>query len=77
MPAFYVVADHNQPAAYVRDSASGRLRSTVRLPAGTDPKLTQVTTGGDNRAFVMALFSLARGTRFYELRITAAGNQPG
>jgi hypothetical protein len=77
MPPFYVVADHNQPAAYVRDSATGRLRSTVWLPAGTDPKLTQVTVAGDDRTFVLALFSLARGTRFYALRITASGQSAG
>ena len=74
MPPFYVVADHNQPAAYIRDSASGRLLSAVRLPAGTDPKLTQVTAAGDDRTFVLALFSLARGTRFYALRINGGGS---
>ena len=73
MPPFYVVADHNQPAAYIRDSAAGRLLSTVALPAGTDPKLTQLTAAGDDRTFVLALFSLARGTRFYALRITDSG----
>jgi hypothetical protein len=77
MPPFYVVANHFQLAAYVRDSATGRLLSTVRLPAGTDPKLTQVTAAGDDRTFVLALFSLARGTRFYELRITASGQSAG
>jgi hypothetical protein len=77
MPPFYVVANHNQPAAYVRDSATGRLRSTIRLPAGTDPKLTQVTAAGDDRTFVLALFSLARGTRFYTLRITDGGQSAG
>lgn len=77
MPPFYVVADHNQPAAYVRDSATGRLRATVRLPAGTDPKLTQVTAAGDDQTFVLALFSLARGTRFYALRITDGGRSAG
>ena len=77
MPPFYVVADHDQLAAYVRDSASGRLLSTVRLPAGTDPKLTQVTAAGDDRTFVLALFSLARGTRFYALRITDGGRSAG
>ncbi len=77
MPPFYVVANHDQPAAYVRDSGTGRLRSTVRLPAGTDPKLTQVTVAGDDRTFVLALFSLARGTRFYALRITASGQPAG
>ena len=74
--AFYVVADHGQPAAYVRDSATGRLLSTVPLPAGIDPKLTQVTAAGDDRTFVLA-FSLSRGTRFYELRITASGQSAG
>ena len=77
MPPFYVVADHNQPAAYVRDSAAGRLLSTVALPAGTDPKLTQVTAAGDDRTFVLALFSLARGTRFYVLRIADGGRSAG
>ena len=77
MPPFYVVADHNQRAAYVRDSAAGRLLSTVALPAGTDPKLTQVTAAGDDGRFVLALFSLARGTRFYALRITDGGRSAG
>ncbi len=77
MPRFYVVADHNQPVAAVRDSATGQPVSTVRLPAGTDPKLTQVTAAQDGRTFVLALFSPARGTRFYELRITVAGQSAG
>ncbi len=74
MPPFYVVADLGRPVADVRDSATGRLLSAVRLPAGTDPKLTQVTAARDDRTFVLALFSLTRGTRFYELRITASGH---
>jgi len=77
MPPFYVVAAHNQPAAYVRDSATGQLRGTARLPAGTDPKLTQVTAAGDDRDFVLALFSPTRGTRFYALRITGTGRSAG
>jgi hypothetical protein len=77
MRPFYVVTDHFRLAAYVRDSATGRLLSTVVLPAGTDPKLTQISAAGDNRAFVLALFSLAHGTRFYELRITASGQSAG
>jgi hypothetical protein len=40
---------------------------------GTDPKLTQVTAAGDDRTFVLALFSLARGTRFYSLQIADGG----
>ena len=77
MPPFYLVADHNQPVADVRDSATGRLLSRVRLPAGTDPKLTQVTVAGNDRTFVLALFSLSAGTRFYELRISAARQPAG
>ena len=77
MPLFYVVADHTRPVAVVRASAAGRTVSTVPLPAGTDPKLTQVTAAGDDRTFVLALFSLSRGTWFYELRITASGQAAG
>jgi hypothetical protein len=77
MPPFYVVAGHSQPVAVVRASAAGQPASTVPLPAGTDPKLTQVTAAGDDRAFVLALFSPSRGTRFYELRITATGQPAG
>lgn len=77
MPLFYVVADHNRPAADVRDSATGQPDSTIPLPAGTDPKLTQVTAARNDRMFVLALFSLARGTRFYELRITTTGQPAG
>lgn len=77
MPPFYVVADHGQPVAHIRDSATGRVLSTVSLPAGTDPKLTQVTAAADDRAFVLALFSRSGGTRFYELRITASGQSAG
>jgi hypothetical protein len=73
MPPFYVVADHNRPVADVRDSATGRLVGTVPLPAGTDPKLTQATAAGNDRMFVLSLFSRARGTQFYGLQITASG----
>jgi hypothetical protein len=77
MPRFYVVADHGQPAADVRYSATGRLASRVWLPAGTDPKVTQVTAAADDRTFIIALFSLSAGTRFYELRISASGQSAG
>lgn len=77
MPPFYVVADHGRPAAVIRDSATGRPVGRVRLPAGTDPKLTQITAAGNDRTFVLALFSVARGTRFYELRITGSGQSAG
>lgn len=77
MPPFYLVAEHSQPVADIRDSATGRLLSRVRLPAGTDPKLTQVTVAGNDRTFVLALFSWRAGTRFYELRINAAGQSAG
>ena len=77
MPPFYVVADHNRPLAVVRASAAGQAVSTVRLPSGIDPKLTQATAAGDGRTFVLALFSLSHGTRFYELRITSSGQSAG
>ena len=77
MPPFYVVADHDRPAAVVRASATGQPASTVALPSGIDPKLTQVTAAADGRTFVLALFSLSRGTQFYELQITASGQGAG
>ena len=76
MPRFYLVADHEQPAAVVRASATGQIISRVPLPSAIDPKLTQVTAAGDERTFVLAL-SLSRGTQFYQLRITASGRRPG
>jgi hypothetical protein len=75
MPRFYLVADHSQPVANVRDSVTGQPVSTVRLPPGTDPKLTQAAAAADGRTFALALFSRAHGTRFYELRITASGQR--
>jgi hypothetical protein len=77
MPPFYAVADHGQPDIDVRDSASGNLLSTVPLPGAIDPKLTLVTASGDDRTFVLALFSLSGGTRFYELKVTAEGQPSG
>jgi len=77
MPPFYLVADHLSPVADVRASATGRIVSTISLPASIDPKLTQVTAAGQGRMFVLAVFSLARGTVFYELRITATGQPAG
>jgi hypothetical protein len=77
MPPFYVVASHNRPVAVVRASAAGQQVSTIPLPSGTDPKLTQVTAAGDDRMFVLALFSVSGGTRFYVLRITAHGQAAG
>jgi hypothetical protein len=75
LPRFYLVADHAEPVAVVRDSATGKAAGTVGLPAGTFPKSTQVTAAGDGRAFVLALGSAA-GTRFYQLRVSTSG-RPG
>jgi hypothetical protein len=72
-----VATDHGQPVGYVRDSATGRLLSTVALPADADPKLTEVTATRDDRTFVLATYSVAQGTRFYKLRITATGQSAG
>lgn len=77
MPPFYVVADHNRPVAVVRASETGQPVSTVPLPPGTEPKQTQVTAAKDDRTFVLALFSLSHGTRFYQLQITASGRSAG
>lgn len=77
MPPFYLVADHLSPVADVRDSATGQAVSAVPLPASINPKLTRVTAAGHDRMFVLALFSLAHGTQFYELRITATGQSAG
>lgn len=77
MPSFYAVADHGQPDVDIRDSATGNLLSTVPLPGVIEPKLTLVTASGDDRTFVLALFSLSGGTRFYELKVTADGQPSG
>jgi hypothetical protein len=73
MPSFYAVADRARPDIEIRDSASGNLLSTVPLPGAIEPKLTLVTASGDERTFVLALFSLSGGTRFYELKLTVGG----
>jgi hypothetical protein len=72
MPRYYVIADRSQPFADVRSSTTGKTLSTVPLPAGTDPKLTQIAAAGDGRTFVLAVFSSR--TSFYRLRVTAGGH---
>lgn len=73
LPPYYVVADHGRPLAYVRDSATGRILSRVPLPPGTDPKQTLVTAAGNHRTFILSVFSISAGTRFYWLRVTDGG----
>ena len=77
MPSFYAVADHGQPGIQIRDAVTGRLLSTTALPAAIDPKLTLVSASGDDRTFALAAFTLAGGTRFYELKVTASGQASG
>lgn len=72
MPRYYVIADHSRPVTEVRSSATGKTLSTLPLPAGTDPKLTQIAAAGDGRTFVLAVFSSR--TSFYRLRVTAGGH---
>ena len=38
MPRFYLVADHDQPAAVVRASATGQIISRVPLPSAIHPR---------------------------------------
>ena len=72
MPRYYVTMDHFRPVAEVRDSATGKVLSTVALPRRIDPKMSQIAAAGDGRRFALALFSFPR-TRFYWLRVSAGG----
>lgn len=72
MPRYYVIADHGRPDAEVRASATGRLLATIPLPAGIDPKLSQIAAGPGGRTFVLALFTFPR-TRFYLLSLGPGG----
>jgi hypothetical protein len=73
LPPYYVIAAHDRLVAEVRRSATGKLLSRVPLPAGTDPKLSQIAAGRPG-TFVLALSSLPR-TRFYLLRVWAGGRR--
>jgi hypothetical protein len=68
MPPYYVVADHLQPVAEVRSSATGKVLNVVGLPAAADPKLTHIAATGDGRTFVLALATFP-STSFYLLRL--------
>jgi hypothetical protein len=72
MPRYYVTADHGRPVAQVRDSATGKILSVVRLPGGIDPKMSQVAAAGNDHTFALALFSFPQ-TRFYLMRVAAGG----
>jgi hypothetical protein len=72
MPRYYVTVDHLRPVAEVRAAATGKTLSTIPLPRGIDPKLSQIAAAGDGRRFVLSLFSFP-WTRFYWLRIGAHG----
>jgi hypothetical protein len=73
MPPYYVIAGHGRPVAEVRNSKTGKLLNAVPLPAGIDPKLSQIAATGDGHAFVLALFSFPT-TRFYLLHVTNSGH---
>jgi hypothetical protein len=77
MPSFYVVADHGQPDVQIRNATTGRLLSTVPLPAATEPKLTLTAASAGDRMFALAVFSPSGGTRFFELKVTASGQASG
>ena len=72
MPRYYVTTDHFRPVAAIRDSATGKVLSTVTLPRRIDPKASQIAAAGDGRTFALALLSFPR-TRFYRLRVADGG----
>ena len=72
MPRYYVTADHGRPVGEVRESASGKTLSSVLLPNGIDPKLSQAAAAGNDHTFVLALFTFPR-TRFYLMHVAAGG----
>jgi hypothetical protein len=73
MPPYYVIADHGRPVAEVRSSQTGKILTAVTLPAGIDPKMSQIAAAGDDRTFVLALFSFPT-TRFYRLHVATGGH---
>jgi len=72
MPRYYVTADHFRPVVQVRDSATGKVLTTVVLPRRIDPKASQISAAGDGRTFTLALLQYPR-TRFYRLKVAANG----
>jgi hypothetical protein len=73
MPPYYVIADHDRRVAEVRSSKTGKILTAVTLPAGIDPKTSQIAAAGNGRTFVLALFSFPT-TRFYQLHVAAGGH---
>ncbi len=73
MPPYLVIADHTRPVADIRGAATGRVLSEVPLPGTIDPKMTQIAAAGDDRTFVLAVFSVSHGIRFYRLHIGTDG----
>jgi hypothetical protein len=74
-PPYYIVMDDRQPDVDIFASATGALRSTVRLPDGSKitPGAGRVTADGDNSTFVIA-GAEADSTRFYRLTVTSGGS---
>ena len=58
MPPYYVIAGHGRPVAEVRDSKTGKILRAVPLPAGIDPKMSQIAAAGNGHTFALALFSV-------------------
>lgn len=72
MPHYYVTLDNNSPVGQVRASATGKTLAMVPLPHWSDPKLSAIAAGPNDRTFVITLGS-ATQTRFYRLRIGSGG----
>jgi hypothetical protein len=74
MPSYYIVASDPKLAPLeVRNSATGKVVSTVSPPATCDPKSLRLASAGNNRDFVFACSAPARSTSFYRLQLTSDG----
>jgi dipeptidyl aminopeptidase/acylaminoacyl peptidase len=77
-PPYYVIADRGRPVAEVRSSKAGKILHSVPLPAGIDPKMSQIAAAGSGRTFALALVFVSKTrfylkTRFYVLHVAAGG----
>jgi hypothetical protein len=74
MPRYYVTAQDNKPTIQVRDSATGRVLSAVKLPKSADTKLIQVAAAASDRRYVVAA-PVGGRARFETLRVLAGGRR--
>ena len=74
MPRYYVLSPDSGAGTVlqVRDSATGKVISTIRPPAACDMKTYTVAAAGNDRDFVAGC-DTRESTVFYRLRITSRG----